>query len=154
MRTFFLGLTSYFPEHLGELFQFVSIFLIFANFPNLASTFLIWPEKRLGSRIPGSHFFPTMVQPKRILGPNFSLVTKNPPFFRHHRVVRLINYGELPSKVWLTRDQWPHCCLIQSTPPSSLKRSILKRTQRQQRTDRERTQHFLLFITLNITIFK
>ena len=88
------------------------------------------------------------------LGPNFSLVTKNPPFLRHHRVVRLINYGELPSKVWLTRDQWPHCCLIQSTPPSSLKRSILKRTQRQQRTHRERTQHFLLFITLNITIFK
>ena len=41
--------------------------LILANFPNLASTFLIWTstflilaEKQLGSRIPGSHFFPTI----------------------------------------------------------------------------------------------
>ena len=33
---------------------------MFANVPNLASTFLIWTEKQLGSRIPGSHFFPTM----------------------------------------------------------------------------------------------
>ena len=31
------------------------------NFPNLASTFLIWPEKGTGSRIPGSHFFATMM---------------------------------------------------------------------------------------------
>ena len=43
-----------------ELSQFVSVFLIFANFPYLASTFLIWPKKRLGTRFPGSHFFPTM----------------------------------------------------------------------------------------------
>ena len=34
---------------------------LFANFHNLASTFLIWPEKGTGSRIPGSHFFVTML---------------------------------------------------------------------------------------------
>ena len=41
--------------------------------------------------------------------------------------LRLINYGELPSKVFLARDQWPRC-LIQST--TSLKTSIFKENKR------------------------
>ena len=41
--------------------------------------------------------------------------------------LRLINYGELPSKVFLARDQWPRC-LIQST--TSLKTSIFKENRR------------------------
>ena len=50
MRTFFFFF--FFRSHLQFSLSFRWTFLIFANFPNLASTFLIWPEKRLGSRIP------------------------------------------------------------------------------------------------------